>query len=95
MEKTTLLKRADKKNNIFNKTYEKGLAIYEKLSKLYKLFTKLYRYNCTYEGSKIVLSELDATIEIPFNVSSIKCEDSHTKNRLIKMVKSTIKTNLD
>lgn len=78
LEKNTLLKRADQKNNVFNKTYQKGLAIYEKLSKLYK---------CSYDNSKIILEELDAYIDIPFNVESIKCEDSNTKKRLVKMVK--------
>jgi hypothetical protein len=33
LEKDALLKKSDT-NNIFNKTYQKGLAIYEKLSKL-------------------------------------------------------------
>ena len=73
LEKNILLTRSDKSNLLY-KTYQKGYAIYDKLSKM---------YNCRFLGTKIAFEEIDAFIDVPFNISDINCENERTKNLLI------------
>jgi len=46
-EKEILLKRSNK-DNFYNKTYQKGYAIFEKLSKLYYIYIILLYYLCLF-----------------------------------------------
>ena len=48
-------------------------------------------YKCSYENNKIILDELDAYIEDPFNVENLFCENDYTKNRLKRMIESCLK----
>jgi hypothetical protein len=86
LEKDNLLKKAeeDKSNVERQQMYQKGYAIYEKLSKLYK---------CTYEGNRILLNELDSYIEVPFNIDNLHCEDDYTRKRLVKLIESCLNAN--
>lgn len=76
LEKNILLKRSDK-SNLLHKTYLKGYAIYNKLCKL---------YCCRFIGTKITFEEIDAYIDVPFNLTDIHCEDEGTKELLTKLI---------
>lgn len=76
LEKNTLLVRSDKSNFLY-KTYQKGYAIYDKLSKM---------YCCRFTGTKITFDELDAYIDVPFNLKDIHSENERTKDQLTKVI---------
>ena len=76
IEKNSLLLRSDK-SNILYKTYQKGYAIYDKLSKMYNL-----RFN----GQKIIFEELDAYIDVPFNLKDLHCENEKAMSFLTKQI---------
>ena len=80
VEKDLLLKRADKSNLLY-KTYQKGYAIFDRLSKIYK---------CRFHGSKISFEELDAYIDVPFNLKDLHCDDDYTKGRLTKLIEQCL-----
>jgi len=37
------------------------------------------------------MEELDASIDVPFNVSDLHCENEATKRRLLKMIEPCLK----
>lgn len=80
IEKKILLNRSDKSNLLY-KTYQKGYAIYDKLSKL---------YTCKFLGTKISFEELDAYIDVPFNTCNINCENEDTKELLSKLIEQIL-----
>lgn len=75
--KDILVKKAETEPN-----FEKGLNIYEALSKLYK---------CTYDGKKIVLDDIDSYIEASFHINNLHCDDEDNKERLSKIISSVLK----
>lgn len=77
LSKDILIKKAETEPN-----FEKGLNIYEALSKLYK---------CSYDGKKIVLDDIDSYIEAPFRLNNLHCEDEDNKQRLTKIIASVLK----
>ena len=77
VSKDILIKKAETEPN-----FEKGLNIYEALSKLYK---------CTYDGKKIVLDDIDSYIEAPFHLNNLHCDDEDNKQRLSKIISSVLK----
>jgi hypothetical protein len=77
LSKDILIKKAETEPN-----FEKGLNIYEALSKLYK---------CTYDGKKIVLDDVGSYIEAPFNLSNLHCDDEDNKQRLTRIISSALK----
>ena len=77
VSKDILIKKAETEQN-----FEKGLNIYEALSKLYK---------CTYDGKKIVLDDIDSYIEAPFHINNLHCDDEDNKQRLSKIISSVLK----
>jgi hypothetical protein len=79
LEKNILLTRSDK-SNLLHKTYQKGYAIYDKLSKL---------YSCRFTGTKITFDEIDAYIDVPFNIVDIHCESERTKSLLSKLIEQS------
>lgn len=81
IEKKVLLKRSDKSNLLY-KTYLKGYAIYDKLSKI---------FNLRFTGTNIKFDELDAQIDVPFNIKDIHCLNEKTKNHLTKLIQDCIK----
>ena len=81
IEKKVLLKRSDKSNLLY-KTYLKGYAIYDKLSKI---------FNLRFTGTNIKFDELDAYVDVPFNIKDIHCTNEKTKNHLTKLIQDCIK----
>lgn len=81
IEKKVLLKRSDKSNLLY-KTYLKGYTIYDKLSKI---------FNLRFTGTKIQFDDLDAYIDVPFNLKDLHANDEDTKNRLTKLIDQCIK----
>lgn len=77
LSKDILIKKAETEPN-----FEKGLNIYEALSKLYK---------CSYDGKKIVLDDVGSYIEAPFNLSNLHCDDEDNKQRLTRIISSALK----
>lgn len=81
IEKKVLLKRSDKSNLLY-KTYLKGYLIYEKLSKI---------FNIRFTGTNIKFEELDAYIDVPFNLKDIHCDNEKAKEHLTKLIEQCIK----
>lgn len=77
LSKDILIKKAETEPN-----FEKGLNIYEALSKL---------YHCSYDGKRIVLDEVDAFIEAPFHLNNLHCEDEENLKRLSRIVQTALK----
>ena len=80
VEKNNLKVRSDKSNLLY-KTYLKGYTIYDRLSRLYSL---------RYTGQKILFEELDAYIDLPFNIKDIHCEDESTLVFLQKQIEQCL-----
>ena len=77
ISKDMLIKKAETEPN-----FERGLNVYEALSKLYK---------CTYDGKKIVLDDIDCYIEAPFRLNNLHCDDEDNKERLSSIIAGVIK----
>ena len=77
ISKDMLIKKAETEPN-----FERGLNVYEALSKLYK---------CTYDGKKIVLDDIDCYIEAPFRLNNLHCDDDDNKERLSSIIAGVIK----
>lgn len=80
VEKNNLKVRSDKSNLLY-KTYLKGYTIYDRLSRLYCL---------RYTGQKIIFEELDAYIDLPFNIKDIHCENESTLEFLRKQIEQCL-----
>lgn len=81
VEKRVLFKRSNK-SNTFYKAYERGYAIYDKLSKIFSL---------KFTGSSIIFQDLDAYIDMPFKVTDLKCKDEKMNSYLTKLINDCIK----
>lgn len=81
-ERNNISKDNLRKKAAIEPNFEKGLNVYEALSKMYK---------CTYEGKRITLDELDAYIEAPFHLNNLHCEDEEVLKRLSKIVSGALK----
>ena len=57
--------------------YKKGFDIYKTLSKY---------YNCSYDGKKIIISEINCCIEEPFKLQNIQCNDIKIKKKLESLI---------
>lgn len=84
-ERNNISKDDLRKKAAIEPNFEKGLNVYEALSKMYK---------CTYEGKKIILDELDAYIEAPFHLNNLHCEDEEVLKRLSKIVSGALKKSI-
>ena len=82
VEKRVLYKRSNK-SNTFYKAYERGYAIYDKLSKIFTL---------KFTGSSIIFQDLDAYIDMPFKVTDLKCYDEKMNCYLIKLLNDCVKS---
>jgi hypothetical protein len=77
ISKDMLIKKAETEPN-----FERGLNIYEALSKLYK---------CSYDGKKIMLDDIGCYIEAPFRLNNLHCDDEDNKERLTSIIAGVIK----
>ena len=77
LEKDNLLRRGETEPN-----FKRGLEIYENISKFFR---------CSYDGKKITLEDFDSYIEEPFKLINLYCKDEKNKQKLEKIISSSIK----
>ena len=68
LEKDNLLKRAETEPN-----FKKGLELYKTLSKF---------YDCSYDGTKIIIGDNNCYIEEPFRLKNLHCEDENKREKI-------------
>ena len=68
LEKDNLLKRAETEPN-----FKKGLELYKILSKF---------YDCSYDGTKIIIGDNNCYIEEPFRLKNLHCEDENKREKI-------------
>ena len=68
LEKDNILKRAETEPN-----FKKGLEIYKTLSKF---------YNCSYDGTKIIIGDNNCYIEEPFRLKNLHCKDDNKREKI-------------
>ena len=72
LENDNLIKRIETEPN-----FQKGYKIYETLSKF---------YNCTYNGDKIYIKELDSYIDEPFKINNIHSPNEKLRQKLESII---------
>ena len=77
LEKDNLIKRAETEPN-----FKKGFELYEELSKF---------YNCSYDGKKIIINEINCIIEEPFSYKNLYCENEKYRKQIEKIISFRIK----